>query len=75
MKDTINEGGARIINMAVASKKITQKELAERCGMPTQSLYNMLGRNTLTVKSLQTLADAIGCDVVLKDRETGKIYE
>ena len=68
-------GASKKIKKALIDKGITQKELAERVGYKNiVSIYNMLGRDNMTFEVIERWADAIDCDVVLRDRETGKIY-
>lgn len=67
-------GASKKLRMAMIDKGITQVAFAEMIGKPTQSFYNMMNRNTMTFKTVEEFADALGCDVVLRDRETGKEY-
>lgn len=68
------EGATKHLKMAMIDKNISQVEFAERADMPVQSLYNMLNRNKMKFKQVEAFAEAIGCEVVLRDKETGKIY-
>lgn len=68
-------GVSKKIKMALIDKGITQKELAERLGYQrTNSVYNMLNRDNMTYAVVERWADAIGCEIVLRDKENGKIY-
>lgn len=67
-------GMAKHIKMALLDKGITQKGLADMIGCPKQTVYNLLFRDNLTLKTAEKYADAIGCEIVLKDKESGKIY-
>lgn len=61
--------------MALLDKDIQQKELAKRLGYTGKnSVYNMMKKGNMTYSVLEKWADAIGCEVVLRDKETGKIY-
>ena len=69
--------------MMVVSKKIkqicidkdmTQKELAERHGDAYQTFKNKLGRNKMRFSEVEQIMDVLDCDVVFKDRKTGKEY-
>lgn len=62
------------IQHAMVDKQISKKELAERAGMNIQSLYNCFSLNRITLKNAEKIAHALNCDIVLIDRETGKIY-
>lgn len=69
-------GASKKIKKALIDKGIKQKELAEVLGYKSiNSLYNMLNRDNMTFENAERWANAIGCDVVLRDRETGKIYD
>lgn len=37
-------------------------------------VYNMLCRDKMTFATVETMADILGCDIIFKDRETGKEY-
>lgn len=67
-------GASRKLKDALKYKKITQIELAKQTGKDLQALRNMLYRDNMTYATVELLADAIGCDVVLRDRKTGKLY-
>ena len=67
-------GAAEHIKRALKSKKVTQKELAVMMGKPIQTVYNTINKDSMFFSHVEEYADAIGCDVVLVDRETGQIY-
>lgn len=68
-------GASKKIKIALMDKGIKQNELAHRLGYKSiNSVYNMLGRDNMTYAVVERWADAIDCDVVLRDRATGKIY-
>lgn len=68
-------GASKKIKMALLDKGIHQNELAQRLGYKgINSIYNMLSRDNMTYAVVERWADAIGCDVVLRDRVSGKIY-
>lgn len=69
-------GASKKIRMALLDKDIQQKELAERLGYEGKNtIYNMMKRDNMTYAVVEKWADAIGCDVVLRDRASGKIYD
>lgn len=74
MEGKKTRGASKRLKMAMLDKGISQVQFAEMIGKPTQSFYNMMNRNTMTFKTVEEFADALGCDVVLRDRETGKEY-
>ena len=63
-----------LLRHAARQKHITLAEFAERSGKTFNTLRNMLYKSNINTTSLEELADALGCDVVLIDRETGEIY-
>lgn len=63
------------IEHAMIDKGISKKELAELAGMNKQSLYNCFSLGRLSLQTATRLADVLNCDIVLQDRETGKIYK
>lgn len=62
------------IKKALVSRQMTQQELAEKLGKPYGTVRNALSRDNMRASTLEEYADALGCDVVLIDRETGEIY-
>jgi len=69
-------GASKHIKMALIDKNKTIKELNEMRGgeQPLQSLYNQINRDSWRFADVEKLADLLGCDVVLVDRQTGKLY-
>ena len=68
-------GVSKKIKMALIDKGIKQKELADTLGYQSiNSIYNALNRDSMTFEMAERWADAIGCDIVLRDRKTNKIY-
>lgn len=58
----------QIIRMAMAEKRISQGQLAEMCGMKSQSNINgILNRGTsLRVDSFEQLISAMGYEIVVR---------
>ena len=67
-------GASEHIKRALKAKGLTQKILAERLGKPTQTVYNTISRGSMTYTAVENYAEAIGCEVVLRDKDTGEIY-
>lgn len=67
-------GSARRLKSIMAYKGVTAVSLAETLGKATQTFYNMLQRDVMKYSEVEKIADALGCDVVFKDRETGKEF-
>lgn len=82
-------GAVKHIKMAMLDKGMIIKDLAaayaekpkvmadgtikEKSGS-LQTVYNMMARDNLTFNSVEQFAEILGCEVVLRDKETGKIY-
>ena len=77
--DTIFRASSKL-KAIMKDKKVTTKRLAEMLGLGTSTLYNtfsndgMEDRSGMTFENAVRLADALGCDIIFKDRETGKEY-
>jgi len=66
----------KLIKDILKYKHITLQGLADRAGKPYNTLRNTLygGSKNMTCDTLEQLADALGCDVVLIDRKTRKQF-
>ncbi|MBR2999714.1 MAG: helix-turn-helix transcriptional regulator [Oscillospiraceae bacterium] len=62
------------IRAALKDKHMTQITLAARRGIAPQTFRNQLTRGDFYISTLESIADILDCDVVLRDRHTGKIY-
>lgn len=67
-------GASDKLKAVMKHKHIKQAELAEKTGKDPQVLRNMLYRDNMTYATIEQLADALGCDVVLIDRKTRKQF-
>lgn len=67
-------GASKKIKQVMIEKNIKVGELAERIGMKPQPLSNKLFRDTMSYTDVEKMADALGCDVKIVDRETGKEF-
>lgn len=69
-------GATKHIKATLLYKEKSIKDLAEMIGSgsPVQSLYNQFNRDTWKFSDVEKIADLLGCDVLLVDRETGKTY-
>ncbi len=67
-------GASILIKTAMLQKGIKLGELAKRTNYNPQALSVKLNRDSMNFDGVQQLADALGCDVVLRDRASGKIY-
>ena len=67
-------GSSKKLKQVMIEKNIKVGELAERIGMKPQPLSNKLFRDTMSYTDVEKMADALGCDVKIVDRETGKEF-
>ena len=67
-------GASKQIKQVMIEKNIKINELAEKIGMKSQPLSNKLYRDTMSYSDVEKIADALGCDVKIIDRETRKQF-
>ena len=65
---------AKHLKIAMTSKDIKPGAVAASLKMDPQAFYTKLYRDTMKYNDVEKIADAIGCDVVLIDRQTKEIY-
>ena len=68
--DTKNEN--EVIRVAMKARGLTQTALAEKVGTAQTSLSNAINRSRMSVQWLKKLLDAMGYDLMVVDRKTGK---
>ena len=68
-------GIAKKLKAALLYNDMTQVELAEKLGKSHSAVRNAIFNGNITYNNLEEMAGAIGCDVVLRDRKTGKIFD
>lgn len=64
-----------IIKKAMKHQNIKSGVLARLLGMDYQAFCNKLSRGTMSANYMVEIADALGCDVVFRDRATGEIID
>lgn len=62
------------IKTICADKNITQKELAERHGDAYQTWSNKIHRNTMRFTEVDRIFEELGCELIVVDKETKKVY-
>lgn len=67
-------GASKQIKQVMIEKNIKVGELAGKIGMNPQPFSTKLYRDTMSFSDVEKIADALGCDVKLVDRETGKEF-
>lgn len=67
-------GAADKIKEVLKHRHIKQYELAEMTGRNAQTLRSMLYKDNMTYATVEEIADILGCDIIFKDRKTGKTF-
>lgn len=67
-------GATKKLKQIMIDKEISGKKMAALVGCPTQTLYNKFSRDTMKYREVERYADLLDCDIVFKDRKTGKMY-
>lgn len=65
---------SKTIKKVMIDKGVKPGTVAEILGQDKQVFYNKISRDTMKYNDVEKIAAALGCDVVFKDRETGKTY-
>ena len=68
-------GAAKAIKKILIDKSMTITALAEQMGKPRQTVANTFQGDKLSVQSAMEYGKALGCSLVYRDDETGRIYE
>lgn len=65
---------SRIVKISLMDKKINQKQLAEKLNTTRTNVNNKLVKDNFSEKDMQSIADALNCELVIKliDKETGQ---
>ena len=68
-------GMSQKIKILLLKRGMQHKELAYKLGLSPTNLSNKLGRDNMTQKELQEIADILGCEYisVFKMKDTGDI--
>lgn len=88
MSEKEKPGASKKLRMVMLDKEIRSTDFAEaylsrpsrigskgeRKSKTPYTVLNMLSRDNMTYATVKEMADILGCDIVLMDRETGKIY-
>lgn len=67
-------GASKQIKQVMLEKNIKINELANKLEMKPQPLSTKLYRDTMSYADVEKIADVLGCDVKIVDRETGKEF-
>lgn len=66
--------GRALIRSVMARKNVKLGEMADDLGYKRQSLANLIQYNKMSLERFSEMADYLGCDVVLIDRDTRDIF-
>ena len=65
-----------LIKQIMVRKHIKISNLAQICEANPRTLSNLLAsKNSMRLDKLEQIADALDCDIVLQDKNTGEIYK
>lgn len=64
----------KYIQLAMKDKNVTIQGLADAMDKSFNTTRNTLYGDNMTTKTLGQIAEALGCEIVLRDKETGKLY-
>lgn len=67
-------GANKHIKAAMVYKGMKSGDVAPLVGKTAANFYNILSRDTMKFAEVEAIADALGCDVVLRDRKTGQCF-
>ncbi len=74
MKGMIDMSATTAIKDILEEKDISQVELAEEINITRQNLSNKMNRDKFSALELVEIADALGMNLILKDKDNGKEY-
>lgn len=74
MKGMIDMSATTAIKDILEDKDISQVELAEEINITRQNLSNKMNRDKFSALELVEIADALGMNLMLKDKDNGKEY-
>lgn len=67
--------GKATIRSIMAKKNVKISQLAQMLGDNRQTLANTMQYNKMSLNKFADIANALGCDVVVVDRETGEAFK
>lgn len=67
-------GASKKIKMVMIDKDIKAQQIAESIGSTPQYIYNALYKDNMTYQKVEMIAEALGCEIAFRDKESGKIY-
>lgn len=68
-------GSSEKIKQILKDRGMKQEDYAKLLGRDVQQVRNFLYRDNQTYKTVESWLDAIDCEIVIRDKLTGKLYE
>ena len=68
-------GASKKIKKILIDREMTQSNFADAIGKDHQQTKNALCRDTFQYNLLEQWLDAIGCEIVFRDKTSGKLYD
>ena len=71
---------SKTLKMIMVDKEVSIRDLSEITGKKLSTIYNTFRndsiskRGGMTFENVVDIAEALGCEVIIRDKETGKIY-
>ena len=68
-------GASKKIKKILIDRDMTQTDFAKAIGKDPQQTKNALCRDTFRYNLLEQWLDAINCEIVFRDKTSGKLYD
>lgn len=68
-------GASKKIKKILIDRDMTQTDFAKAIGKDPQQTKNALCRDTFQYNLLEQWLDAINCEIVFRDKTSGKLYD
>lgn len=68
-------GATKKIKKILIDKDMTQNDFAKAIGKDAQQTKNALYRDTFQYNLLEQWLEAIDCEIVFRDRKSGRLYD
>lgn len=68
-------GASKKIKKILIDRDMTQSDFAKAIGKDPQQTKNALCRDTFQYNKLEQWLDAIGCEIVFRDKTSGRLYD
>lgn len=67
-------GAAKTLKQILIDKETTMTALADSMDKPRQTVANTFFKDSMSVKTTMDYAEALGCELIIRDAETGREY-